>query len=96
MSQCGVELVLKLSAPDALSSHTGAGGVSCLDHETLNTAETPRLRASGVFPTGLTCETDLNDPMEYVAVVVTVPAVDAEVLHRFRASEEGKKKNPGL
>ena len=35
VSQSGVELVLKLAAPDALTAHTGARGVPRLHHESL-------------------------------------------------------------
>lgn len=35
VSQRGLELVLKLPSPDALTSHSGAGRVSGLDHEAL-------------------------------------------------------------
>lgn len=37
VSQRGVELILKFSSPDALSSHACACGVSCLDHKALHT-----------------------------------------------------------
>lgn len=37
MPQCGMELVLKLSTPDAFSTHTRARRISRLDHEALHT-----------------------------------------------------------
>ena len=36
VSQCGVELVLELASPDALTAHACARGVPRLDHEALN------------------------------------------------------------
>lgn len=43
VSQRRVELVLKLSSPDALPTHARACGVSCLDHEALQAAEDRRV-----------------------------------------------------
>lgn len=43
VSQRRVELVLKLSSPDALPTHACACGVSCLDHEALSAAKDRRI-----------------------------------------------------
>lgn len=59
MSQRRVELVLKLSSPDALSPHACACGVSCLDHEALHTTKKMSLTRSDICQiTARKCSSD--------------------------------------
>lgn len=97
VSQRRVELILKLSSPDALPTHARACGVSCLDHEALQAAEDRRFwwaeSCLDLLHRRPVQQPYFNDSVEYVVIVVAIPAVDTEVLHSFGASTMTKDKS---
>lgn len=84
VSQAGVELILKLSAPDALSPHPRTSGVSGLDHKTLRRN---RKRLHTCTRSSVLCsELNTEDLMRLVPQADT--DVTSGVLWRYRTLEQ--------